>query len=44
MDFKLGVWLRTCIEKEDALTIRVADRFIRYERQRKARQRKSDKS
>ena len=38
---KLGVWVRTLIEKRDTLVMVLAERFIRYERHRIARQNKN---
>ena len=34
---KLGVWLRTRIEKKDRIGLEAADQFIRHERRRKKR-------
>jgi len=38
---KLGVWLRTLIEKRDNLAIPLAEKFIKYERHRITRQKSS---
>jgi hypothetical protein len=35
---KLGVWIRTIIEKRDDLAMSLAERFIKYERHRITRQ------
>ena len=35
---KLGIWIRTLIEREDNLAMALAERFIKHERQRIARQ------
>ena len=35
---KLGVWIRTIIEKQDDLAMSLAERFIKYERHRITRQ------
>ena len=37
---KLGVWIRTLIEKQDDLAMNLAERFVKYELNRISRQRK----
>jgi hypothetical protein len=38
---KLGVWLRTRIERKDVLALRIADHFLSHEKTRRARQRRA---
>jgi len=35
---KLGVWLRTKIDKEDGMVMELAERFVKYEISRQSRQ------
>ena len=41
---KLGVWLRTLIERQDNAAMILAERFIKYERHRISRQKKNSEN